>query len=205
VPILTVAIDPQNVRTLYAVAGLGIFRSRDGGTSWSKNSELPNPCFGSPTVLVDSQSPATLFYSDVCSGVFKSTDGGASWNAANSGLPTNCDVLCPIFGLAIDPQNSSTMYASSFYGLFKSTDGAASWTASGLKAGGTGTLAIDPQSPRNVFAGANDGLAQGGVFKSTDGGANWNPINSGLRAIRIGALVADPKTPGTLYANVRAD
>jgi photosystem II stability/assembly factor-like uncharacterized protein len=201
VPILAVAIDPQTPRTLHAVTGFGVFKSTDGAATWSKNSELPGRCFGSPTLLVDPQNPATLLYLDSCSGVFKSTDGGASWNAATSGLPAICDSLCPIFALAFDPRNSSTIYASGYAGVYKSTDGAASWTNSGLNARGVGALAVDPQDPRNLYAAAVCCANQAAVFKSTDAGANWITINSGLRANGVSGLVVDPQNPGTLYAN----
>jgi hypothetical protein len=39
--------------------------------------------------------------------VFKSIDGGESWSAVNSGLTT-----LSVNSLAIDPQDSSTVYAA---------------------------------------------------------------------------------------------
>ena len=52
------------------------------------------------------------------------------WLAVNSGL--NCSLPCSflsINALAIDPQDSNTLYALTIGKLFKSTNGGASWTA----------------------------------------------------------------------------
>ncbi len=75
-------------------------------------------------------------------GVFKTTDGGASWTAINTGLAST-----RVQALAVDPANSSTVYAAAMDaivpvtyagvggGVYKTTDGGASWTAinTGLK------------------------------------------------------------------------
>ena len=82
--------------------------------------------------------------------------------------------------LAIDPQNSSTVYvASQGAGIFKSTDGGASWSSanSGLTTTYFDVLAIDPQNPSTLYAGG-DGI--GLFFKSTDGGTSWSAVNFGL-------------------------
>jgi photosystem II stability/assembly factor-like uncharacterized protein len=114
--------------------------------------------------VVDPQNPDTLYAAGAFGdpgrdGVFKSSDGGASWNAINSGLPARSGVHV----LAIDPQNSRTVYAgSSGSGVFKSVDGGEGWSAvnSGLTTLSVNSLAIDPQDSSTVYA----ATAGGGVF-----------------------------------------
>lgn len=62
--------------------------------------------------------------------------------------------------LAIDPQNSSSLYAAIYGGVFKSTDGGASWNAvnSGLPAVGIGILVVDPLNSITVYAGTGLGV-----------------------------------------------
>jgi photosystem II stability/assembly factor-like uncharacterized protein len=73
--------------------------------------------------------------------------------------------------------------------------GMGQWTSTGLFGGLVNVLAVDPQTPTNVYA-----AAPGGVFKSTDGGMTWARATNGITDLSIDALVIDPMTPTTLYA-----
>ncbi|MBN1439792.1 MAG: hypothetical protein JW929_10315, partial [Anaerolineales bacterium] len=81
----------------------------------------------------------------------------------------------PVSALAIDPSNSSNLYASAYTGtytgFYRSKDGGKSWKESnaGLKEDtGIDVLAIDPKTTSTLYAGT-----PGGVGKSTDSGENW--------------------------------
>ena len=99
------AIDPATPSTLYAGTwGGGVFKSADGGASWSAvNTGLP--ATDVYALVIDPATPSTL-YAGTNGGVFKSTNGGAAWEAVNTGL-TNTYVP----SLAIDPMIPSTLYA----------------------------------------------------------------------------------------------
>jgi hypothetical protein len=57
-------------------------------------------------MVINSNTPDTLYAGTEFQGVFKSTDGGESWTAINDGL-TNLSINA----LAIDPINPTTIYA----------------------------------------------------------------------------------------------
>src|SRR5262249_41275397 len=82
---------------------------------------------GGPAVVlvIDPTNPSTLYASTTERGVLKSTDGAVSWAA--TGLHTGL-----IFDIAIDPINSSTLYACGYNGVLKSTDGGISWNLTGV-------------------------------------------------------------------------
>lgn len=216
--IRTLAIDPQAPNTLYAGAasyGHGVYKSTNGGANWSAiNNGLDFGELGSPNIpevvalVIDPQISNTL-YIQTFRGIFKSTNGGASWNAVNAGYPVSRSELTSgiprISSLAIDPQDSSTVYAGTFFhGLFKSTDGGARWNAvnTGLTAVNRETmvyaLSIDPKTPSTVYVGTN----RDGVFKSTNGGTSWYAINTGLTPadLFVRTLTIDPQDPNMLYA-----
>jgi uncharacterized protein (TIGR03437 family) len=197
------AIDPSNPATLYAAEyGGGVFKSGNGGASWSASSSgLTN--LGVLCLVIDPSNPATLYVGTVKGGVFKSSNGGASWSASNTGFP-NTDVRA----LAIDPWNPATLYAgvdSPGSGVYKSSNGGASWIASNTGLFSVSylpvfALAIDPSNPATLYAGKYDGY---GVFKSSNGGASWSASNTGLPDSRnsyVLALAIDRSNPATLYA-----
>jgi len=57
-------------------------------------------------------------------------------------------------------------------------------------------IALDPVAKRTVYV----GTALGGVWRSDDAGGSWRPISDGAASPAIGALAADPRRPGRLYA-----
>jgi len=198
--ISALAIDSVDSTTLYVGTteysslgervGGGVFKSVDGGASWSDTGLVNVPI---STLTIDPTAPATIYAGTTGNGVFKSIDGGASWTATSFGL-TNAYIEA----LIINPTSPLTVYVGTVRdGVFKSTNGGISWTASntGLINAFVPALAIDPVTPRTVYAGAN-----GKVFKSTDGGAHWVVRSSGLDDPFINTLAIDPQHPTVLYA-----
>src|SRR5262245_32221071 len=123
VGVAALVVDPTNPSTIYALAPQtptssgGIFRSSDGGGSWTAISNVS----GVGSLVIDPNNSATI-YAATNHGVVKSMDGGASWATANSGLTGSFVSM-----LAIAPVAASTLYAVTYpNGVFKSTDGAAS-------------------------------------------------------------------------------
>jgi hypothetical protein len=82
--------------------------------------------------------------------------------------------------------------------VFKSTDAGNNWSAvnTGLPTTPVLALAIDPTSPKIIYA----GTYSGGMFKSTDAGGSWSEISTGLPGAAIYVLAMDPTSPQTIYA-----
>jgi photosystem II stability/assembly factor-like uncharacterized protein len=198
--VAAIAIDPQNSGTVYAATGAGLFKSGDSGASWSALNPGPPCCIS--TLLIDPQTPSTIYGLSSDGKILKSTDGGTNWRPVNLGLPADAGGRYGITSLAIDPQNPTTLYAGNALRggrVFKTTDGGESWSAvnSGLPDGGVMALAINPQDPDTIYASTR------GVFKSTNGGAGWTAVNSGLEndiGYPFSALAIDPQNPDTIYA-----
>ncbi len=199
-------VDPSNSTTVYAVFSAlvtdlvfdVVFRSLDAGFQWSFIENGLPPESPREALLIDPQSPQTLFLAAGREGVFKTTNGGGVWVAANEGLGD-----ASVQALAIDPQAPGTLYGGGRAGVYKSTDGGASWEdlSAGLPNPGppfspeVTALVIDPRNPTTVYALG----PELGVVKSTDGGFGWDEINLGLRG-EILALAVDSQIPTTLYA-----
>src|ERR1700733_11581330 len=142
-------------------------------------------------------NPGTLY---VASGnqIWKSTDAGSTWTLLYQFSATG--VGAGVGALAVDPTNSSTLYAGTgTQGVFKSTDGGVTWTAinNGIPSNSNGSINlqggvwVEPSSPNVIFA-AGDGM----LFRSADGGNTWTGVTpSGYP----NALVFDPFTASTVY------
>jgi photosystem II stability/assembly factor-like uncharacterized protein len=214
-------IDPKNTSTLYAATSLplssggGVFKSMDGAASWSAvNSGLTGRFIASLTI--DPRNPNTLYASSPypegrgLPTLFTSTDGASSWNPASVGFDAR--------PLAIDPQDSATLYAlnnsdtgsnpsnpkwlgfPAYRGILKSTDGGGTWSVvlSGGSGNGWVTVTQGESGPSTVYAGI-DGR---GILKSTDGGKTWATANSGIAATSITGMAINFGNPSTLYAGV---
>jgi photosystem II stability/assembly factor-like uncharacterized protein len=189
--ITSIVVDPQPPAIVHAGSAGTVYKSADGGTSWSANtSGLPGQIV--QALGIDFDNPATLYAGTQGSGVFKSIDGGATWHSINDTRLSN-DF---IFAIAVDPRTPTTLYVSSNGDtIMKSTDGGTTWTSVGPVS--VQALAIDPQTPSTIYAGTD---LQ--VWKSVDGGLTWTA--TGLHRVSIFALAVDPQLPSTVYAGARA-
>lgn len=142
--IRALVLDPVSPDTLYAATPNGVYRSLNRGTNWYLfRSGLTN--YSVLSLAINPVAPSTL-YAGTARGLFKTTDRATNW----SGLHVATGVS-NVNALAVDPQSPSTLYAATSAGLFKSADAGVAWTlCSGLLAT---ELAINPQTPAQVFAG----------------------------------------------------
>jgi BNR/Asp-box repeat protein len=125
----TLAADPARPGVLYAAGGLGsphiapgaVYRSADGGRTWSATAELPKAPAGYngdplPAAVRDlAVTPAGVFVATAGRGVVRSTDEGLSWTSASQGLPK----LLLALTLEPDPTFPGRLYLGTWgYGLF---------------------------------------------------------------------------------------
>ena len=207
-------VIPQNNNTLYAASSFsGVFKSTNGGTSWTQlHLDLVQGYVSA--LAVDSQQPARL-YAATSLGIFKSSDGGESWKLALPGLPEN-----GFSAVTIDPRNPSIVYAGEIcnFGpcdprVFRSANGGETWIPGVALvphqpcSWSIGYVVVDPQDPSTVYATTSDCNAFGGsLWKSRDGGMTWTNRNSRgsliLSVIDGSPLAVDPQNPSTLYTGI---
>jgi uncharacterized repeat protein (TIGR01451 family) len=184
------AIDPQNLRILYACRRGDAMKSVDGGITWTELLEarrFVNRLFIFP-------SSPTVIYSASTDGIFKSLDGGTTWLATGLVNKPNDEFLFATT-LVVDATAPTTFYAGTRRGAFKSTDGDATWVPinNGLVATVIYSVAIAPITPSTVYAGSSQWL----TF-STDSGTTW----IGLAGVFATVFAIDPQSPATLYRSI---
>src|SRR4029077_19727646 len=201
-PLLAYAltVDPAAPSTIYVGGAPGIFKSVDGGKSWTPASNnLPVPVWSLLFVPGSSEILAGTSF-----GFFGSTDGGVTWTQRGS--------LAPTYAFAIDPNSPSTIYAVGVGGelpsgqqvgaVGRSTDGAMTWEFYG---GDTGTfppvfnaaVVNPPSSSSPLLMGSDAGIwgtrvgGQGGLHLLTNGA---------LASRVVFALAEDPVSRSIVYA-----
>lgn len=103
-----------------------------------------------------------------------------------------------VVGLLPHPSERETLYLAAFGGgIYKSDDGGRRWaTASrGLEDLAVLSLAMDPVSPKILYAGTDSG-----VFVSRNGGETWSRPRPVMPDLNIRNLTVVPNRPTVLYA-----
>ncbi|HEY8472186.1 MAG TPA: hypothetical protein VIL37_06060, partial [Natronosporangium sp.] len=173
-------------------AGGSLYRSTDGGDSWSLV-----PGMAGTSVLDIEFTPDGTAYLGTQAGIRVSDDDGASWRQIDLGIGSNQFV----HDLAIDPSNPDTLWVGvdDAFGtlptvVLRSTDGGASWVdrTPPLPAPISATgLAVDPTDPDTVIAVFGGAFGGGAVWTTTDGGASWTDRSAGLPANPMRSVVYD--------------
>jgi len=184
----SIVIDPSNSQTLYASVDGQIYKSINGGTTWSETLSGATP---SSALTIDPTNNQTVYIGTFL-GVSKTSNAGDSWSAASNGMANQ-----PL-ALAVDPMNSRTLYAGTSAGIFKTTNGGASWAAAnvGFSNFNVVCLALDPTNNQTLYVGTKSG----GLLKSTRGGSSWTLANSGIPNSDVTALAIDRSNGQILYA-----
>ena len=189
-----IRIDPSAPATLYAATNIGVFKSVNGGASWS-----PSGLNSAWRLAMDPANPQVLYAATIGGGVFRTIDGAATWTPGT--FPAS-----NVWAVLVVPGSPSLVLASApGQGLYRSTDQGATWTqtGAGLATGWIESLAFDPASPSTVYAGTSDA----GVWKSTTSAVNFSPFSPGFPRSQAHALAISPSgrflVAGTEAASVR--
>ncbi|MFQ5744477.1 MAG: WD40/YVTN/BNR-like repeat-containing protein [Acidobacteriota bacterium] len=220
---------PGNPRVYYVgAASGGIWKTSDGGATWAPIfDEMPAQSIGSLAVapsdhnIIWAGTGETFIRSNVSlgNGIYKSTDGGHSWRKMGLELtgrigrivvhPTNPDIVfAAAMGHSYGPQEER--------GVFRTKDGGETWERVLFVDENTGAsdIAMDPNNPRNLFAGMwqliirtygrESGGPGSGVFVSRDGGDTWERLGTddGLPPSPLGkiALAVAPSNSSRVFA-----
>jgi photosystem II stability/assembly factor-like uncharacterized protein len=162
----------------------GIYRSRNGGGSWTKlTNGLPEQTgrIGLDVYRKDPRILYAVIESDIggrsdtwdersrAGGVFRSDDGGDTWTRVNERTPR----AFYFSKVKIDPTNDQRIYLLG-YTLYVSDDGGKSFRAGGARKphGDMHALTIDLADHDHLFMGTD-----GGIYVSWDGAKSWDFLN----------------------------
>jgi len=192
---LSLAAAPSRSSTIYAgLQGGGVFRSTDGGVSWTFAATRLGRDPRVNALSVDAKQPG-IVYALTDSGLFRTTSGGDGWARLS---PPGSTEHFPT-AVAADPRRAGIVYVALDGGaILVSADRGQSWKEIGSPTDITYRLVFDPVTSSTLYAVTS---SSGGVFRSTDSGAHWTQITGGVlpAQAQVAAFAIDPRRPQTLY------
>lgn len=222
--------DPFDAkRQFITYTDVGLFRSEDGGASWTGSTAgVPREWVNTTYWIVFDPKVRGRVWSvnsnthdlprpkmwrrksvmDYKGGVCRSDDGGKTWTRSNAGMddaaPTHI-LLDPA-----SPENARVLYVTGFgRGIYKSSDGGRSWV---LK--NTGITQVQPLAWRlaqssngTLYAvisrrsddGSIGNAGDGALYRSTDGAEQWQSVPLPEGTNGPNGLAIDPRAPDRLY------
>ncbi len=210
--IAKILVDPKDGNTVYACvpgklwsdsADRGVYKTADGGKTWSQILKGSNLSTGCSMISMSSQDPHTLYAglwdfrrkgwtfrsggesptAPSGSAFFKTTDGGAHWTELNEstakGLPAK---PWGRVAVAVAPSKANVVYAlieSTRSALFRSDDAGKTWQERDRSQMMVwrpfyfGNLIVDPNDENKVYK------PGGSLIMSTDGGKSFSNIQGG--------------------------
>lgn len=208
--LLNVPGDPNENTWLAGSATGGIWRTANGGTSWTEVSKdfpaLPISSFGanhSGTIIYAATGEyVSSIFSAVGNGIYKSTDKGLTWSSVIS--TQNNPEFSIITRLAVNPANPDvivvTTAKSNLVGgnstIMRTTDGGQTWTKVHETPGALEQVIATPGNFNILYASEN-GV---GVWKSVNAGATWSLSNDGMSPAGRIEISVSPVTPAKLFA-----
>ncbi len=196
--------DPDLV---YAgVEDAALFRSADGGLSWS---ELPGlrthgsgpawqPGAGGMavhTVLVDPARPESMHVAISAAGVFRSDDAGVTWRPSNRGLRSaglpdgDAEVGHCVHRIARHRDRPDVLFMQKHWDVMRSDDGGDTWReiSGDLPSDFGFPIAVHAHEPDTVYVvpitSDSEHYPPEGrlrVYRSRTGGGEWEPLTAGL-------------------------
>lgn len=204
---IVLVMDPSHTATLYAgIANvntsslLGLFKSTDGGTSWTQLASTPDyctpQCWYDNTIAVDPANSNVIYAGGAFSTTLvRSLDGGKSWTviqaAANFGF-LHADMHALAFA-----SDGSKLYLGNDGGVYSTTQITATNPVFTALNSTLATaqfypgLSIDPTNVAKAIGGTQDNGTE-----LYSGALAWNDVVCGDGA----ATAIDPAVPSTMYA-----
>jgi BNR/Asp-box repeat len=200
----SIQLDPSEKERMYiGISAAGVFRSDDGGESWTPSNRgtaadfMPDPF---PDVgqcvhkmLLHPALPDRLWQQNHC-GVYRSDDRGQEWERLEgNGLPSGFG-----FPLALDPRDPDVAYVvpqvsgenrvttNGRLGVYRTNDGGTTWElkSNGLPNPAWSSIMREGFSFDRLDAyGVYLGTQSGSIYVSTDEGETWSEAVSDLPTI----------------------
>ena len=196
-----------DVDTVFAgVEDAALFKTTDGGSTWSELSGLREHGTGSQwqpgagglclhTILLHPTDEQRIFTAISAAGAFRTDDGGASWLPINKGLRSgeipdqDAEVGHCVHKLAMHPDRPDTLFMQKHWDVMRSDDAGESWreVSGNLPSDFGFPIDVHAHEPETVYvvpilSDSTHYPPEGKlrVYRSRTGGEEWEPLTKGL-------------------------
>ncbi len=177
-----IEFHPTDPNTFWVGAPVGgLWKTSDGGNSWSTSTDELN-CIGISDIVANPLQPEIIYIAtgdrdgpDIYSiGVMKSTDGGETWQT--TGLNYDIPDLTNVCKIHINPADTNELVAATSIGIYKSNNSGVSWDL--VSPAYNFKEMIQQHGNPNVLLASTYNRFGGNtkVFRSADGGDSWNEL-----------------------------
>lgn len=169
----------------------GFFKTTDGGLTWKETKDLKKE---SIHAMAQSVFDPGMIVVGTVNGIWISMDAGDNFKRLES--PTN---PINVDSVAIDPRNTTTIYAGTWWRAYKTTDGGKNWRL--IKNGmiddsDVFAITIDSNNPDHIISSACSG-----IYESYNAGELWKKVQGiPSQSRRTRDILQHPSRPGTIYA-----
>lgn len=186
-----------------AKSGSGLYRSADGGKTWTQitpaaNKGFPTKPYGRIAVAIAPSKSGVVYalVESTDSALYRSDDGGNTWSKRDK---SQLMVWRPFYfaNLIVDPHNPERLFKPDLV-LIQSLDGGKSFSPTGGGSHGDSHVVwIDPTDTKHVFVGDD-----GGLWQSFDGGNKWWKQNN-LPVSQFYHVSVDDADPFHVYGGLQ--
>jgi photosystem II stability/assembly factor-like uncharacterized protein len=193
--------------TVFAgVEDAALFKSKDGGKTWSELSGLRGHGTGPKwqpgagglclhSVILDPTDPKRIYIAISAAGAFRTDDGGATWKPINKGLNSQyipnpeAEVGHCVHHIAMNPKRSGVLFMQKHWDVMRSDNAGDSWTevSGNLPTDFGFVIDVHAHQPETIYVVpiksdsehyVPDGKLR--VYRSKSGGNEWEELSKGL-------------------------
>ncbi|MDH5606437.1 MAG: exo-alpha-sialidase [Anaerolineae bacterium] len=197
----------EDPNTVYAgVEDAGLFRSTDGGKSWSELSGLREHSSGTSwqpgagglclhTIIQDPSNPKRMYVAVSAAGAFRTDDGGETWAAITRGLKSNflpdpeAEIGHCVHHISMHPSRPEVLFMQKHWDVMRSDDGGDHWyeVSGNLPSDFGFVIDVHAHDPETIYVVPiksdsehypPDGKLR--VYRSRTGGNDWEALTEGL-------------------------
>ncbi len=186
--VVALAVTPTDPNVVFAATAVGVFRSCDGGQSWSLPEGASQTALAE-ALAVSPDAPGVVF-AGTRHGLFRSTDNGENWHLTVAGSAV-LGIACAADGLVVAATEND--------GVLRSEDNGQTWSGANAGLLDLTALCAALSSDGSGFLGTTSGL-----YRTRNRARSWRSVDIGsddeaVQCMAIGAAVlAGTETAGLL-------
>lgn len=159
--------------------GMGILRSRDGGSSWEVSLDWRRSQLRGVWKIIYNPLRSSTLLAATTEGIFRSGNGGKSWQQLSDRIMAT--------DLEIHPLDTNVIYASHGgyrspeTGIYRSTNGGKTFELLHklpTQYTGKASISLAPSEPDWIYVSIAEEESSIGLFRSIDRGENWTLMNT---------------------------